>query len=316
MRIAIMGAGGIGAYYGACLARAGADIAFIARGAHLDAMRKNGLRVQEFGSADFTVDPVNATDDPAEIGPVDAVLFCVKMYDTIHAAELCKPLMGNNTMVVTLQNGVESVDMINAVLGAEPSTGPAPGLGRTLGGAAYISATIVEPGVVKRNNQMAKIEFGEPDGTISRRATTFAKTLKDAGIETAVTPAMQTMLWSKFVLLTANSGMNSLSGEDTGVVRADPVMRAVYRDAMRESVAVGRAMDVYLPDDIIERSMDWLDSSAPIKASLAVDLERGRRLEVEWLSGAVHRLGAQVGVPTPIHSTVYAALRPHVNGKA
>ncbi|MBT5108453.1 MAG: 2-dehydropantoate 2-reductase [Rhodospirillaceae bacterium] len=316
MRIAIMGAGGIGAYYGACLARAGADVVFIARGAHLDAMRNNGLRVQEFGGADFTVDSVNATDDPAEIGPVDAVLFCVKMYDTIHAAELCKPLMGNNTMVVTLQNGVESVDMINSVLGAEPSTGPAPGLGQALGGAAYISATIVEPGVVKRNNQMAKIEFGEPDGTISRRATAFAKTLKDAGIETAVTPAMQTMLWSKFVLLTANSGMTSLSGEDTGVVRADPVMRAVYRDAMRESVAVGRAMDVYLPDDIIERSMDWLDSSAPIKASLAVDLERGRRLEVEWLSGAVHRLGAQVGVPTPIHSTVYAALRPHVNGKA
>ena len=189
MRIAIMGAGGIGAYYGARLARAGADVAFIARGAHLDAMRENGLRIEEFGGDDFTIDPVNATDDPASIGPVDAILFCVKMYDTIQAAEACKPLMGNHTIVVTLQNGVESVDMINSVLGAEPSAGHAPGLGRSLGGAAYISATILEPGVVRRNNQMAKIEFGEPDGTISRRATAFAKTLKDAGIETAGTPA-------------------------------------------------------------------------------------------------------------------------------
>jgi 2-dehydropantoate 2-reductase len=306
MRIAIMGAGGIGAYYGACLARAGDDVALIARGAHLDAMRANGLRIHDFGGDEFTIDPVNATDDPATIGPVDVMLFCVKMYDTINAAELCKPMMGPDTIVVTLQNGVESVGMIDSVLGE----------GRALGGAAYISATIVEPGVVQRNNQMAKIEFGEADSSISPRAEAFAKALRDAGIEAAVTPAVQVMLWSKFVLLTANSGMNSLSGEDTGVVRADPVMRDVYRNAMRETVAVGRAMGVDLPDDIIERSMAWLDSSAPIKASLAVDLERGRRLEVEWLSGAVHRLGALNSVPTPIHSTIYAALRPRINGAA
>ncbi len=306
MRIAIMGAGGIGAYYGARLARSGLDVAFITRGAHLAALREEGLRIREFGGDDFAVDPVRATDDPETVGPVDAILFCVKMYDTLEAATLCRPLMGADTIVVTLQNGVESVAMIDSVLGAD----------RTLGGAAYISATIVEPGVVRRNNQMAKIEFGETEGSISPRAEAFAKTLNEAGIEAVITPDVEAMLWSKFVLLTANSGMNSISGVDTGVVRADPVMRAVYQAAMRECVAVGRAMGVALPDDIIERSMKWLDGSAPIKASLAVDLERGRRLEVEWLSGAVHRLGAQAGVPTPIHSTIYAALRPHRDGAA
>ena len=306
MRIAIMGAGGIGAYYGARLARAGLDVAFVARGAQLAALREKGLEIREFGGDDFTVAPVEATDDPSTLGPVDAVLFCVKMYDTLEAAALCRPLLGDDTMFVTLQNGVESVSMIDSVLGE----------GRALGGAAYISATIVEPGVVRRNNQLARIEFGEADGTISPRAERFAKTLNGAGIEATVTPDVEAMLWSKFVLLTANSGMNAISGVDTGVVRADPVMRAVYRDAMRECVAVGRALGVALPADIIERCMSWLDGTAPIRASLAVDLERGRRLEVEWLSGAVHRLGAQAGVPTPIHSTIYAALRPRRDGAA
>ncbi len=306
MRIAVMGAGGIGAYYGACLARGGVDVTFIARGAHLDAMRKDGLRIRDFGGEEFVVDPIDATDDPNSVEPVDAVLFCVKMYDTRAAAALCKSLMKDDTIIVTIQNGVEAVAMIDSILGE----------GRTLGGAAYISATLVEPGVVERNNQIDKIEFGEPDGTISPRAEAFAKTLSDAGIETVVSPAVQTVLWSKFVQLSANSSMNSITGADTGVIRADPVMRAVYCGALGETEAVARAMGVDLPDDIVERSMNWLDNTAPIKASLAVDLERGRRLEVEWLSGAVHRLGAETGVPTPIHSTVYAALRPRMNGRA
>jgi len=307
MRIAIMGAGGIGAYHGACLARAGIDVTFIARGAHLDAMRKNGLRIQDFGGAEFAIDPVNATDDPASVGPVDVILFCVKMYDTLDAAALCKPMLGENTTVVTLQNGVESVAMIDQVLGA----------GRALGGAAYVAASITEPGVVKRYNQMVKIEFGEADGSISPRAKAVSKTLNDAGIETAISGAVQTMLWSKFALVTSNACMTSLSRVDTGVVRADPIMRAVYCDAMREVVAVGRAMNIDLSEeDIIERTLGWLDTSAPIMASLAVDLLAGRRLELEWLSGAVHRLGAKAGVPTPIHTTVYAALRPHRDGAA
>ena len=304
MRVAIMGAGGIGAYYGACLARAGNDVVFIARGAHLDAMRKKGLRIQDFDGSEIIIDPVNATDDPKTVDPVDVILFCVKMYDTIEAAELCKPLMGDETIVITLQNGVESVGMIDGILGQ----------GRALGGAASVAGSLIEPGVVKRNNQITKIEFGEADGTISRRAKAIAKTLDDAGIEAIIRSDVEVMLWSKFALMTSNACMTSLGRVDTGVIRADPVMRAVYCDAMRETITVGRAMGVELPDDVMERALNWLDSSAPIMASLAVDLLSGRRLEVEWLSGAIHRFGEKTGVPTPIHSTVYAALRPHRNG--
>lgn len=304
MRIAIMGAGGIGAYYGACLARAGEDVVFIARGAHLEAMRANGLRIDDFGDAEFVIDPVQATDDPKTVGPVDAILFCVKMYDTMDAAALCKPMMGDETMIVTLQNGVESAGMINSVLGA----------GRALGGAAYVAGAVSAPGVVSRNNQITRIEFGEDDGSISARAEALATVFEGAGIEATITPDVQTMLWSKFALMTSNSCMTALGRVDTGIVRADPIMRGVYCDAMREVITLGQARGVQFPDDIIERTLDWLDSSAPIMASLANDLLAGKRLEVEWLSGAIHRLGAEAGVPTPIHTTVYAALRPHKNG--
>lgn len=296
MRIAIMGAGGIGAYYGACLARAGNEVVFIARGAHLDAMQENGLHIEEVSGADFTIHPLQATDDPATVGPVDVILFCVKMYDALEAAALCKPMVGNNTFVVTLQNGVESVSMVNSVLGE----------GRTLGGAAYVAGTITRPGVVRHANQISKIEFGEADGRTSPRAENLARTMEEAGIETIVSPDMEAMLWSKFSLMTSNACITSLSRCDTGVVKADPVMRDVYCSAMAETIAVGRARGVRFPDDIVERNLDWFNRSEPILASLAVDLINGRRLEVDWLSGAIHRLGAEVGVPTPIHTTVYA----------
>ncbi|NQW01325.1 MAG: 2-dehydropantoate 2-reductase [Rhodospirillales bacterium] len=306
MRIAIMGTGGIGAYYGACLARAGVDVVFVARGAHLDAMRRNGLRIEDFGGGEFIIDPVNVTDDPQSVGPVDAVLFCVKMYDTIEAATLCLPLIGDKTCILTLQNGVESVAMIDSVVGA----------GRTLGGAAYVAGSITAPGVVKRNNQITKIEFGESDGGISARARALATLLEGAGIEAIITPDARAMLWTKFVLMTSNACMTALSRCDTGTIKTDPVMRDVYCSAMRETITLGRALGVNLPADIEDRTLDWLDSSAPIMASLAVDLINGRRLEVEWLSGAIHRLGIDAGVPTPIHTTAYAALRPHREGAA
>lgn len=306
MRIAIMGAGGIGAYYGACLARAGHDVVFVARGAHLQAMQEQGLRLEEVDGEGFVLDPVSATDDPRTVGPVDAVLFCTKLYDTLDAAGLCKPMMGNETCVLTLQNGVESVGMINSVLGE----------GRTLGGAAYVAGSIIAPGVVKRNNHITRIEFGEMNGTVSSRAEALAAVLNKAEIPATVTPDVQVMLWSKFALMTSNSCLTSLSGVDTGVIRSDPVMRSVYCNAMHEVVAVGRAKGIHLAEDILERTLEWLDSSPPIMASLANDFIAGRRLEVEWLSGAIHRFGEETGVPTPIHTTVYAALRPHIHGKS
>lgn len=305
MRIAIMGAGGIGAYYGAALVRSGADVSFMARGAHLAAMRQRGLTIEEPDGTTFKVHPIMASDKAADLGPVDAVLLCVKMYDVLEAAEQCKPLMGPETFVVALQNGVEAVELVDRVLGQ----------GRTLGGAAFVAGTLIEPGLVKRVNQMTRIEFGQADGSQSPRVRALCNILTQAGLDAAISPNVDTMLWSKFALMTSNAATTALGRVDTGVVRADPVMRGMYEAALRETVAVGRAKGVALADDIVERTLDWLDTAHPLKASLCVDLERGKRLELEWLSGAIHRMGQELGVPTPVHSTVYAALRPYRDGK-
>ncbi len=303
MRFAIMGAGGVGGYYGACLARAGNDVAFIARGAHLAAMRDKGLLIHD-RDGDFKVDPVTATDDPATLDPVDTVLMCVKLYDTEFSAEFIRPLVRPDTIVVTLQNGVEAPEIVANVIGP----------GRTLGGATYISATITGPGAIQRNNDLTRIEFGEPDGPASDRVNALAETCKEAGLDAAPVDDMAALLWSKFVLLSANSGLTALTRQTTGEIRSDPVMRAAFLAAIGESAAVGRTLGVSLPENIEQRCTDWLDTNAPIKASLLVDLERGRRLEVPWLSGAVHRLGKKAGVPTPTHTAIYAALRPFEEG--
>ena len=303
MRFAIMGAGGVGGYYGACLARAGEGVAFIARGAHLTAMRDKGLLIHD-RDGDFEVAPVTATDDPATLDPVDVVLMCVKLYDTESSAELIRPLIGPETVVVTLQNGVEAPEIVASVIGP----------GHTLGGATYISATITEPGTIRRNNDLTHIEFGEPEGPASTRVHTLVEIFKAAGLDARPVDDTAALLWSKFVLLGANSGMTSLIRQSTGVLRDDPVIREAHTAALAEVAAVGRALGVALADDIEQRCLDWLDENAPIKPSLLVDLEAGRRLEVGWLSGAVHRLGKKAGVPTPTHTAIYAALRPFEAG--
>ncbi|NKB56222.1 MAG: 2-dehydropantoate 2-reductase [Alphaproteobacteria bacterium] len=303
MRFAIMGAGGVGGYYGAQLAQAGNEVTFVARGDHLAAMQTNGLTIHD-RDGDFTLNPVSATDDVSSIGPVDAVLMCVKLYDTETAAMQIKPLLGPDSIVVTLQNGVEAPEIVEAVVGN----------GRTLGGATYISATIEAPGAIRRNNDLTRIEFGEPDGPASDRAGALAENFKAAGLDASAVDDMAALLWSKFVLLSANSGMTAMTRQTTGEIRADPVMRQTFHAALAETVAVGRARGVALPDNIEQSCTQWLDTNAPIKASLLVDLERGRRLEAAWLSGAVHRLGQEVGVPTPTHTTIFAALRPFADG--
>ena len=303
MRFAIMGAGGVGGYYGACLARAGNDVAFIARGAHLAAMRDKGLLIHD-RDGDFTVAPVTATDDNSTLEPVDAVLLCVKLYDVEASAKQIAPLLGPKSIVVTTQNGVEAPEIVNSVIGA----------GRTLAAATYISATIIEPGAIRRNNDLTHIEIGELDGPASARVDALVEVFKAAGLDARPSDDTAALLWSKFVLLAANSGMTSLIRQDTGVLRDDPVIREAHTAALAEVAAVGRALDVNLADDIEQRCLDWLDQNAPIKPSLLVDLEAGKRLEVGWLSGAVHRLGKKAGVPTPTHTAIYAALRPFENG--
>ena len=303
MRFAIMGAGGVGGYYGACLARAGNDVAFIARGAHLAAMRDKGLLIHD-RDGDFTVAPVTATDDNSKLEPVDAVLLCVKLYDVEASAKQIAPLLAPKSIVVTTQNGVEAPEIVNSVIGA----------GRTLAAATYISATIIEPGAIRRNNDLTHIEIGELDGPASARVDALVEVFKAAGLDARPSDDTAALLWSKFVLLAANSGMTSLIRQDTGVLRDDPVIREAHTAALAEVAAVGRALDVKLADDIEQRCLEWLDQNAPIKPSLLVDLEAGKRLEVGWLSGAVHRLGKKAGVPTPTHTAIYAALRPFENG--
>lgn len=305
MRFAIMGAGGVGGYYGARLAKAGEDVTFVARGAHLEAMRENGLLIRD-RDGDFTIDPVSVTDDAGSVGPVDVVLMCVKLYDTEQATRLIAPLLGPDSYVLTLQNGVEGPEIVAGVIGP----------GRALGGATYISATIEEAGVIRRNNDLTRIEFGEPDGPASDRAKALAEIMQAAGLDAATVDDVAAMLWAKFVLLATNSGLTAMTRQTTGEIRADPVMRETFLAALAEVTAVGRALGVALPEDIEQKCIDWLDNNAPIKASQAVDLERGRPLELPWLSGAVYRLGQQVGVPTPTHRTICAALRPFQDGAA
>ena len=303
MRFAIMGAGGVGGYYGACLARGGNDVAFIARGPHLTAMRESGLLIHD-RDGDFSVAPVNATDDISTLDPVDAVLLCVKLYDVEAAAKQIAPLLGPDSVVVTTQNGVEAPEIVDGVIGA----------GRTLAAATYISATITEPGAIRRNNDLTHIEIGEPDGPASDRVRALVDLFKAAGLDARPSDDTAALLWSKFVLLAANSGMTSLIRQDTGVLRGDPVIREAHTAALAEVATVGRALGVKLAEDIEQRCLDWLDQNAPIKPSLLVDLEAGKRLEVGWLSGAVHRLGQKAGVPTPTHTAIYASLRPFENG--
>ena len=306
MRIAVMGAGGVGGYLGAKLACGGHEVALIARGAHLRALRRHGLRIS--GAESLEVPDLLATDRPAEIGAVDAVLFCVKLYDTEAAARLLRPVLGEGTFVVTVQNGVESAARIAAVIGP----------GRTLAGAAYFPANIAAPGEIAWLGRMEGkplIAFGEPGDGPSPRAHAFAQVCNEAGVEAEVFDDTERMLWEKFCLIAGSSAATSLTRQPIGPVRSDPDARWMLAQAVGEAAAVGRARGVALAEDVEERVLGFLDSSPPNgKSSQLVDLERGRRLELEWLSGTVVRLGSEHGVPTPIHRAVYAALKPYASG--
>lgn len=300
MKIAVMGAGGMGAYYGAHLAKSGQDVAFIARGAHLAAMRANGLQLLG-PRGDIRLNPVRATDDPAQAGPADVVLFCVKLYDVEAAGEALKPLMGPDTFVVCTQNGVDGPERLAAILGPE----------RVLPGAAYVAAHIAEPGVVRYASDMSSLVFGEPDGRISERAIAFRDACRAAGFGAEVSPDIAKTLWTKLVLLGANAGVTCLARQTVGGVYGDPELRAVAADAMREVAAVARAKGVKLDPDVVEKTLALADTFPPdMKTSMYTDLMRGGRLELEHLSGYVAREGDRLGVPTPINRAIYAALKP------
>lgn len=305
MRVAVMGAGAVGGYFGAALAKAGADVALIARGAHLEALQARGLTIRD-ASGEFTVPGLQAVGDPAVLEPVDLILFCVKLYDTESAARALLPLVGDSTYVVTLQNGVDSVDTLSRVLGAE----------RIVGGITYIVASVEAPGVIRRTGEWARIEVAEPSGEITPRLRSFERLCRGAGIDVAVKSDMHALLWSKFVPLSATSATTALTRSTIGEIRADPVLAWVAEACVAETLAVGRALGVALGADVEASALELLrhGMSPDAKASQLVDLERGKPLELEHLSGTVHRLGRELGVPTPVHTTVYAALKRYARG--
>jgi 2-dehydropantoate 2-reductase len=300
---AIMGSGGVGGYFGARLARAGFDTTFVARGAHLRAMRESGLRVEDTGES-FSV-PAKATDNPREIGPVDFVLFAVKLWDTADAGGACKPLVGSDTAVVSLLNGIDSEEMLESILGR----------GHVMGGVAEVSATIAAPGSIKKLSQIGLIRFGELDRRRSVRAEKLARALSDAGIGADLSVDINIAIWNKFVFLTGLSAMTALTRHPIGKVRADPDTRDLLKEIMMEALRVGQAAGVPIDDAIIDERLQFIDTLTPeIRASMAIDLIAGRRLELPWLSGAVVRKGAELGIPTPANAFVCKALKLDVMG--
>jgi 2-dehydropantoate 2-reductase len=304
MRIAVVGAGGVGGGYGAALAKAGADVTFIARGAHLAAMKSKGLKV-ESPRGDTHLVPTQATDRPETVGPVDVVLFCVKLWDVESAGAAIKPMVAADTAVIPLQNGVDASERLAPIVGKQA----------VMGGVANISATIAEPGVIRQTGTVLRIVFGELDGRKSARAEAFAAMCKKAGIEGVVSTSILTELWMKFILLASNASMMALTRLPIGKLRDDPDIAPWFTAAYEEVVAVGRAAGVALPNDAVDKTLNF-NRNAPshLMASMAVDLLRGNRIELPWLSGKVVELGQKHGVPTPTHAFMYAALKPYIMG--
>jgi 2-dehydropantoate 2-reductase len=303
MKIAVFGSGGVGGYFGGRLAAAGEDVAFIARGAHLLALQQGGLAI-ESPLGDVRLPIVQATDRPQAIGPVDVVLFTVKLYDVDAAAASLGPLIGPDTVVITLQNGVDAVDMVARHVGSH----------HVAGGAAYIVAVVDRPGHV-RHTTAQQLVFGERDGRRSDRLVKFEEAGRRAGFQATASTDVEADLWVKFVRLASWSGMTAATRSSLGVLRDHPETFAMMVAAIEEVIAVGLAKGINLPADIMDSTMKlMLGFPHGSKSSQLEDLERGRRLELPWLSGAVVRIGRDVGVATPVHQFLTAILTPFVNG--
>jgi 2-dehydropantoate 2-reductase len=304
MRIVVVGAGGVGGYFGARLAQAGADVTFVTRGAHLDAIRARGLRVRSAVEGEYTV-AVRAVDTVAGFPAADAVLLCVKSFDTEAAIEHVRPVVGPQTPVLSLQNGVDNEEKIDAVLGA----------GHALGGVAYVFATIEAPGIIA-HTFAGRVVLGEMDG----RPTTRAERLRDAfsggGIPAALSEDIRRALWEKYLMIAAQAGMTAITRCPIGVIRETPQTWRMYRLIVEELAALGRASGVALPPDAVATTLANAEKLAPhLSSSLHHDLVEGKRLELEALHGHAVRLGDRLGVPTPTVFAVYAALTPFGEGK-
>lgn len=305
MRIAIMGAGGVGGYFGGRLAAAGQDVHFIARGGHLDALRSQGLAVKSaLGS--LHLEQVHATSDPSSIGPVDVVLFGVKLWDTEAAAAAIRPLLRDGTAVISLQNGVVKDEILRKVIGAD----------HVVGGVCYIEASIAAPGTIEHGGKMQRLVVGEYGGVETLRVARFLECCRQAGIDAESSADVSRTIWEKFVFLVGLSGSTAGTREAIGVVRSDPDARQLLQDLMEEAAAVGRAEGVKLDPGYVQGRLAFCDQiPATMTSSMHRDLERGNRLEVAWLSGDVARRGKLLGVPTPVNATIARILAPYAEGR-
>ena len=301
-----MAAGAVGGYFGGRLAAAGHDVFFIARGAHHDAILKNGLKIESV-HGDLHVPKPNVTDDPRKVGPVDIVLFAVKLWDTETASAAARPLLGPDSRLITFQNGVDSVERVSAVLGAE----------RTIGGAAYIATTVAAPGVIKHTSQFAIMRFGRADRRPDDKLDAFIEAGKAAKLDIALSADIERELWQKFIFLTAMAGSTASIRSPIGPIVADPELRGFFRALMQEAFSVGKAKGVALDPAYLEDRMDFVVNKCEpgMKASMAHDLERGNRLELDWLAGKVRALGRSLKIPTPASDTVYTTLKLYRMGK-
>jgi 2-dehydropantoate 2-reductase len=301
MRIAVVGTGGVGAYFGGRLAQAGESVAFLARGSHRAAMRANGLRVDSV-AGDFVILPVEATDDPTAIGPVNVVLVCVKAWQVTETAGTLGPLLGPETVVVPLENGVEAADQLAAVVGKE----------RVLGGLCKIVSAIVAPGHVRHSGVPPRVEFGERDGRTTERVESLRRAFERAqGVSVVVPEDVEAATWEKFLFIAPFSGVGAVTRQPAGPMRTTPETRELIERAMFEVAALARAKGVNLPDEAVARNMEYVDRLPPEStASMQRDIMDGRPSELEQQTGAIARLGKEAGVPVPVNAFLYACLLP------
>ena len=302
MRIAVMGTGGVGGCLGALLARAGNNVSLIARGEHLRAIQTNGLRLKQDDS-EFTVN-VPATRNPAEIGPVDLVLYTVKTYHNAQAIPSIRPLLGPGTAVLTLQNGVECHLQLAAELGP----------GHAMPGAYWTASSIESPGVIASVGPAPRLSFGEEAGSTSRRAEAVRDSIAAAGIEVELSPEPMQVIWSKFIALCSVAGITSAARTRIRAFLQYPEGLELFTAAMREADEVGRAKGINLPEGLVESSVDFIRGFPDFQNSMHADFESGRPTELDALNGAVVRAGKETGIPTPINEFIYAVLAPLKDG--
>lgn len=299
MKIAVMAAGGLGGFYGALLAKNGNDVTFIARGAHLSAIRKNDLAIKST-KGDFVCKPAKATDNPADAGVMDWILFAVKTYDTETAARALKPMVGTNTTIVTVQNGVESFDQLASLYGKE----------RVLLAPTQIESAIVQPGVIAQTSNFITTIVGEMDRKITPRVEWLVEQLKRNGVDITASDQMPVPVWNKMLFLASFSGMTTLARTQGSILFKQPEAQAALRAAMQEVFDVAAAYGVKMPPDIVEQRLAFSINIQPgMTSSMHKDLLNHKRLEIDALSGAIVRLGAAKGVATPVHRTIYVALK-------